>query len=439
MTAHSILCQIAVVVVSGIFLVTALILALTMFRLMCCEGRRYSGSAARKNVAHRYKTDKTICETNWAMSTSICSTLMCTAYGTYFMYEYDLENSCKLLTGHVEFVPNTIAVTFRTIAILLILSNNLWKLNQKYTENDESPVKYYTILCLRFLICLSSLFTFIGIFLDHAFKNKKYWYYTNFAGYLIATFVIFWIGKLFYQQLKECDLEAITDAEISHISKSDTESHKSLPIPVISSSGESKIDHLSKQVLLSWLQSVFMIFCGLSQASMYVYYYFSHKGNDDDDHDWFQYFALPIQCISLCLTIILINWCIWLSLDFTHGWYEYICCCHSCVRNSIRKEVKRGKTGTTPNINTIISINPATTIANTGYNYSGAQIQHGPINNVDLRINAPSHNHKRQEYQSLVSAPENQGDFNNNVNEDLDNGSSISCSGVSINNFSNIG
>ena len=433
-------------VVSGIFFSSAIFLALTMFRLMWCEGRRYFGSARRKNVAHRYKTDKNLCNTNWAMLTSLSSTLMFVGYGTYFMYEYLTyhngkdKNDYQSLTGHIPFIPNVMAVTFRSIAILLVLSHSLWKLDQKYTENDESPVEYCTILCLRFLICLSSIFTFIGIFIDHFHNHDRtYWYYyTNIAGYSVAAFVIFWIGKLFYQRLKECDLEAITDEEISQISQSETRSLESLPIPVISQSGENKIDHLSKQVLLSWIQSIFVIICCIIQASIYVYYYCKRHNNHYNN-----YFTLPIQCITLCSTIILINWCIWLSLEFTHEWYKYFCCCHSYVRDSIRKEVKMGRKGMTPGINNNTGMNPSinqATMTNIGYDYSGARLQDEPINKADLKINAAYRDRKKQAYKSIGSAPANQGDFNNNMNINaiMDIGSSMSGSGVSINNFSTI-
>ena len=428
--------DIAVLVASGTHLSSTLILSLTMFRLMCCESRRYFGSAARENVAHRYKTDKNLCSTNWAMVTSLCSTLTFTTYGTYFMYEYlnldddAHQNHHKLLTGHIPFIPNVMAVTFRSIAILLVLSHSLWKLNQKYTENDESPVEYYTIVCLCFLICVSAIFSFSGILTDHVhiFKDKSYWYYyTNIAGYGLETFIIFWIGKLFYQRLQECDLEAINEAEIKEISKSETRSHQSVPIPVISESGESKIDHLSKQVLLSWMQTFFMTIGCTIQASMYVYYYFTPNEN--------HYFAFPIQCISFCFVIILMNWCIWLSLEYTHKWYKYLCCCHSYVRNSIRKDVKMGKAATTPSINT--TINQATIIS---YDYSGGQLQHEPMKKTDLKVNAAYRDHKRQAYQSIGSAPETHGNFNNTIaiSAENDNQSLISdVSGISIDNFSN--
>ena len=435
--------EVSVLVASCAFFGSALILSLTMFRLMWREGRRYFGSAGRKNVTHRYKTDKNLCNTNWAMLTSLCSTLMFVAYGTYFMYYYfhydatDDKRHYKSLTGNVPDIPNTIAVTFRTIAILLVLSHSLWKLNQKYKENDESPVEYYTILCLRFLICLSSIFTCSSIFVEYSYYNKKYWYYTNIAGYSIATFIIFWIGKLFYQRLKECDLEAITEAEILETSQSETRSHESSAIPVISKSGESKIDDLSKQVLLSWFQSVFMIICCISQATMYVYYYCTRK-----KYHYFQYFAFPIQCITLCLTIILINWCIWLSLDFTHTWYEYICCCHSYVRDSIRKEVKMGKRGTTPIINAGIHQTTIAKVVDHDCNNKNNDYSE-PINTIDLKIKAAYRERKRQAYRSIGSAPENDGDFNNSItiNPDNDNQSLISnmSSGISIQHFSNIG
>ena len=434
--------DIAVLVASGTFLSSALILSLTMFRLMWWEGRRYFGSAGRKNVAHRYKTDQSLCNTNWAMMTSLCSTLMCTAYGTYFMYEYltyhgnEHKNHHKTLIGDLPFIPDTIAVAFRTIATFLILSYNLWKLNEKYTENDESPVEYYTILCLSFLIIITSIFSFSGIVIDHAFVTedkttdngigKTHWYFvTNIGGYIIATFIIFWIGRLFYQRLKNCDLEAINEAEIKEISQSETQSHVSLPIPVISKSGENKIDKLSKQVLLSWIQTFFMTIDFIVQASMYMYYFVSWKKKEN------HYFAFPIQCISFCFVIILINWCIWLSLDFTHKWYKRLCCCHNYVRNSIRKEVKMGKTVTTPSINNntgIISINQAT-ITSVGYNYNGGQLDHEP--KIDLKIG--------QEYQNLTSTPANQGDCGNNINADGDSQSLLSSeSGISINHLSNI-
>lgn len=73
------------------------------------------------------------------------------------------------------------------------------------------------------------------------------------------------------------------------------------------------------------------------QVCFYVYYYLSTQNGQ-------HYLAFPFQAASFCLLIILVNVCIWLSLEFADGGYK-ICCryCHDYQGKKIKNDVMSGR------------------------------------------------------------------------------------------------
>lgn len=327
--------DIAVLISSAVYLLSAEILIVTMLRLMCCEVRKHY-----KNNIHT--TEHTKCNVKWAFWTSLFTIMMCLSYGIYFMYaflKYHGTNNThyKSLTGHLPMVPEVISASFRSVAMFLFLSHGLWKLSKKYTQQHQSRRESCIVHFLSVLAIVSSILSLSGTFLD---KNHWY-YYTNSVAYILATVIIFATGILFQRRLntftnnnnnrnRNNEEASRTRQNIENPNQVSRSSAKSKP--ALDEREERKINDLSKQVTLSLIQSVVMTVDFLIQGGMYIYY----SGSQNVNH----WIALPAQTISFCIVIVLVNLCIWLSLEFTSHWYtKYFIHCHNCLKKNMRNTV----------------------------------------------------------------------------------------------------
>ena len=254
----------------------------------------------------------------WAMCTSICSIVMCVTYAVLICNEKGSEYNS--LTGGFPFIPHLITVIFRALAVFFFLSHSLYKLREKNSRLN---------VFLWILVIMSSIFSFLGVIWGKCCNNKYPYlpYFTQGFSFISAILVIFIVGILLKLRLNKLDPQLSINDSIAT-----TPSCESLKFDIIpTKQQEDAIDDVSKQVLLSFYQSLFLIIYFIFEVSMNVYY---GLRNENMPYYIFQ----TIQDILFCIVVIGVNLFIWFSIQYTHKWYLNCCkifcfCCNYSTIN----------------------------------------------------------------------------------------------------------
>lgn len=324
--------DVAMIVLFVSYFTTAVILIAIMTRLTW-EARKYFNKASNDEIhlTNQHMVDTNRRNTNLAFAISIVSTAMCVSYGLYTVIDYTKHknksyyNSLSSIADYA-FGPNVISVTLRTIAILLFLSQSLYKLDNEYKEKGKTAVGFYRRLFLTVLIAICGALSFLGVILDHIHsieeKHGVYYYYlTNTTAFAVATLVIGIIGCLFYGRLATYNSEGIIEKVMSV-------NRQSFDAKTPTERVLDELDHLIKPTLLSGYQAVFMTCDFIFEVIIYIWYYKMRNNH--------HYFAHPLQTISFCILVIIVNFCVWVSMDYADSWYlKKVFCglCHDWLKD----------------------------------------------------------------------------------------------------------
>ena len=317
------------------FLLSALIIdLLLMVAYRCKKGHHV---VELQNPSLLYLSDEVKCNLYWAAATSTISIVLCLLCGFYLIYclilYYDKHDDSSIetkiveaLTGHSPTAINIVSRFFQMIVIFLFLLHPMRKLRKRYGKWNR-----LIYMVLGAIVC--AFLSFISVFLDT-------WYYlVNMISYLFALVVIVNITRLFYNDI------LIRNANNNNNNSNNNnnndnhnnggnyglrESQAMLSKPTVRA-----IDNLSKQVVLLIWQCCGMALDFILQTVLFGYHLVRQIHNHHE-HDAIYYISLATQILSLCILIILVNVCIWLSFEFAQTGYEK-CVCYSCCHNGIQK------------------------------------------------------------------------------------------------------